>query len=49
MTADSGKPTGLLAHTYMYLSYTAPGTYRIVKRGIDNFGEVGSSAVYQPF
>ena len=48
MTADSGKPTGLPARAYP--SYTAPGTYHTVKLsyGVDNPGEVGSTAVYPP-
>ena len=49
MTADSGKPTGLPARAYP--SYIAPGMYHTVKLsyGVDNQGEVGSSAVYPPF
>ena len=48
VTADSGKPTGLPAHAYP--SYTAPGTYHTVKLsyGVDNPGEVRSTAVYPP-
>ena len=45
--ADSGKPTCLPACTYPL--YTAPGMYHTVKLlyGVDNPGEVGSTAVYQ--
>ena len=46
MTADSGKPTGF--PTRAYPSYTAPGVYHTAKLtyGVDNPGEVGSTAVY---
>ena len=48
MTADSGEPTGHPACAY--LPYTAPGMYHIMKLqyGIDNPGEVKSTAVYLP-
>ena len=43
MTADSGKPTGFPACAY-------PDTHHTVKLsyGVDNPGEVGSTAVYPP-
>ena len=49
VTADSGEPTGLPACAYS--SYTAAGTYHTVKLryGVDNPGEVRSTAVYPPF
>ena len=49
VTADSGKPTGLPACAYPL--YTAPGIHHAVKLrygGVDNPGEVGSTAVYPP-
>ena len=48
LTADSGKPTGLLAHAY--LPYTAPGMYHTMKLqySIDNPDEIMSTAVYPP-
>ena len=50
VTADSGKPTDFPARTYMYPSYTTPGTYHTVKLlyDVDNPDEVGSTAVYPP-
>ena len=48
VTADSGKPTGLPARAYP--PYTAPGMHHVMKLryGVDNPGEVGSTAVYPP-
>ena len=49
MTADSSEPTGLPAHAYPP-PYTAPGMHHTVKLryGVDNPGEIGSTAVYPP-
>ena len=48
VTADSGKPIGLPARAYPL--YTAPGMHHAVKvrYGVDNPGEVGSTAVFPP-
>ena len=48
MTADSGEPMGLPTH--MYSLYTALDMHHTVKLGygVDNPGEVGSTAVYPP-
>ena len=48
--ADSGEPIGLPARAYLLPLYTVPGMHHAVKvrYGVDNPGEVGSTAVFPP-